>query len=977
MGFVNKIRGFLIPIYSSKTTGLLTILVLVSAVFLTVIVSQQQQTVKQQAAGNSSPIYLSITSDNDGAIGIGDKPQVTVNLINNNTLKKVTALDITINYDSDTLELLSTEIKTVPGSNFTEAFRSQAPDTLHCVLVNLADALTLQGQESNLPVLRLKFDAKKANSGTVSISNARYTTFQGTTAPKIADNTNKSFAYQIYTTRMVASALGSTVNGIDAIIAALESGLQTESNTFTGFGVLNWFNMVQIFKTGTDLKNIDDQIALYTAIRNDMETSGKNIEEILNSYRSFRDSKGKINKAGQNYLDATYGSIPKPGILLQQYDDDCLASIEAAVEEDKDNVNKSETYDCQTRALVAKNLILDFETKEEKIIKNSINPLTLALEAFDKALRNGENVDNFTAEIYYQTAALLQTKTSDDLAVEFYSLVAHNYPGNSRAQDAKDKVAQLTSKGHQAWMLGSELFISLFSVDNFIPIGPIGTTGKAVVKTATAGEKVVLKAALSASKKDSKKVIEVFANMGMEPDKARRIGAVIERIAVDEVPDKTETDALKKEIERMIILSQEVNYTKNEIDILNKLDDLDLRFHMKDDFKFLLNKNPELVNNHLIRKNLLDLLGSGIDKDSAEDLIKHGLDGAKKESANVFILRYIKPKIEDELMPDNVINREEFLTNRFAFLMQLGNKESQFKAAKKTFFNSGNGKYSWFRNVSQFMKSNSNQPWGGKINADKFFAENKAMLYDVRLKAATEARARLLVNLQKFDLSVAKDRQFLANTLNKAFDLAGVKKITADDLIGAEVLTPEKAALLSGTELPPYGIPILVQNKGDYLLRSSLIQSKLNQSTSTAAVQFKGNIKPFSDVGGVIVSTDTNSLLHEATHSYWSITAGESRSIDGRILNEVNSYFIEGRSYLSHIDHYMESLKRAPGFADEETCRELAATAEATAQVLTEAGLSKLQMQNILFNTTEIKELEVYLRMTNAERLEFVKNYPK
>jgi hypothetical protein len=252
------------------------------------------------------------------------------------------------------------------------------------------------------------------------------------------------------------------------------------------------------------------------------------------------------------------------------------------------------------------------------------------------------------------------------------------------------------------------------------------------------------------------------------------------------------------------------------------------------------------------------------------------------------------------------------------------------------------------------------------------------MVYGARLKAVKEARARLLVNLQKFNLSVAKDRQFLANTLNKVFD---IKTITADDLIGAEVLTPEKAATLSSSELPPYGIPILVtsstQEEGDYILRSSLLQSKLGENKYTVALQSVGNVKPFSNVGGVIVSTDTKSLLHEMTHSYWAIIAGDSLSVDGRILNEVNSYFIEGRSFLSHIDNYMGFLKRGYGFIDEQTCKELTETAEAAIYILTEAGISKLQMQDILLNTSKIKELEAYFKMTKEELADFVKNYPK
>lgn len=54
MDFLNKIIDFFTIPTHSRTMGVLTMLILISAVFLTVTVAQQQQTIKQRAADTSS-----------------------------------------------------------------------------------------------------------------------------------------------------------------------------------------------------------------------------------------------------------------------------------------------------------------------------------------------------------------------------------------------------------------------------------------------------------------------------------------------------------------------------------------------------------------------------------------------------------------------------------------------------------------------------------------------------------------------------------------------------------------------------------------------------------------------------------------------------------------------------------------------------------------------------------------------------------
>lgn len=344
----------------------------------------------------------------------------------------------------------------------------------------------------------------------------------------------------------------STIAAIDTIVAALESGTQTENDTYTGFGIVNWFNMIQLTKTGIKLKDLDDQVTLYTTIKNDL-SSGKTMEEVLNIYRSFLDNSGQINKTGQDFFQKTYGDPYRPGTLMQKYNQECTASIFQKIAENKENQNRPETYTCQTREKYVRGQILDFRLKEEMIIKNSINPLTLALEKYDKAVRNGENVDDLTAEIYYQTAKLLEAKANDDLAIEFYTLVSTNFITSPRINEVGDRVIYLNSTGHKAWMFGSVMLVSVFGADNLIPFNPCKGPVKIACKFVSGKSSAILKAVFRSSKaltaEGEKQLTGDLIKAGVVKSKAADVALLVKKIAQGITPSEEDLNAARKAIQ--------------------------------------------------------------------------------------------------------------------------------------------------------------------------------------------------------------------------------------------------------------------------------------------------------------------------------------------------------------------------------------------------------------------------------------------
>jgi hypothetical protein len=537
MNFFQKFRGFLIPIYSSKTTGLLTILVLVSAVFLTVVVAQRQQIFRQWASGNST--YFSLSPDK---INSTDNFTTSLHLINNDSNKKITALDVVIKYDNNSLTL---DQASPTQSDFTAIIQSNSPGELHYIAVNLTD-VNSNPQGNDIPFLDLTFSAKAVVSGTVQIINAKITTSGNTkTAIKIADGNNIPASYKI-----AVKDNASTIAAMDTIVAALESGYETEADSFTGFGVINWLNMVQIYITGTKMKELDDQIVLYTALRNDMESTGKSMKEVLDIYRTFIDSKGKLNQKARDYFDAEYGSIPQPGRLLKQYDQECTDYIVSKIAEDSANEKNPEVFKCQTEATNTKNNILDFRVKEEKIITSSINSLTSALEKYNEAVNNGDNVDNLIAEIHYETASLLQTKANDDLANEYYTLVVKKFPNSPKYTVAKKQMDKLNSLGHKSQMFINGAFIGLFGLDTIIPFnpckGPVKIACKFLAKKSSALLAVSFGAAKIKLTGADISVVKKLVEQGIAPTDAVNTAEVASLVKFGKTPDSTKLERAKK-----------------------------------------------------------------------------------------------------------------------------------------------------------------------------------------------------------------------------------------------------------------------------------------------------------------------------------------------------------------------------------------------------------------------------------------------
>lgn len=540
-------------------------LIILIAIPITVIQVQKQQNIRQRAAEDSSLTYLTISTDSTGSQNVRNEFESTVHLINNDPSKQITALDITIKDNGNNLNLL--EATSISGSGFSEATNSQSSGVVHYIAVNLGNINAISNQGNDIPLLKLRFSAKNANSGTIGISNTSIATLGNSQAIKIPDNANKSGSYTISPQAPASTGNSdSTIAAIDVILAALYSSIKTEADVYTGFGVISWLNIVQMYKTSFKLIDLDDQVTLYIALKNDL-SSGKTMEATLNAYRSFLDNNGQISAAGQQFFQKTYGNLDYPGTILEQYDQECVNYIDQKIKENATNRNKPEIYDCQRLALYKKEEILGFRETVERIIKNSIqNPLILALEKYDKAVRDNENADDQIAEIYYQMAKLLQTKENDALAIQFYALVSDNFTASPRVNEAKNKITELKSNGHKAWMFKNAMLIGMFGLDNFIPFGPVAKGAQIGYQTLKITTKftlresfnpILLKAAFSIGKeyteeggfRAAKALTTDLIKAGIPDNQAGKIAALTEQIAKGITPDEGELNAARKAIQ--------------------------------------------------------------------------------------------------------------------------------------------------------------------------------------------------------------------------------------------------------------------------------------------------------------------------------------------------------------------------------------------------------------------------------------------
>lgn len=134
MGLLRHVFDFVSRPTHSRTMGLLTVLILAVAVFLTVNVAQQQQQIKQQAA---SEITIGFGNQLNYLVEIGTVVNVGI-IINNPDNRDISSVDFTLTYDSDKLTLNDF----LPEGTYEPIINDNQPGTLHYVGENTSTDTT-------------------------------------------------------------------------------------------------------------------------------------------------------------------------------------------------------------------------------------------------------------------------------------------------------------------------------------------------------------------------------------------------------------------------------------------------------------------------------------------------------------------------------------------------------------------------------------------------------------------------------------------------------------------------------------------------------------------------------------------------------------------------------------------------------------------------------------------------------------------
>ena len=142
---------------------------------LTIIEVQKQQDIRQRAAElaqTSLPLSLKLSPAD--SVGVGDTFTADLNLVNN-TGKTIAALDITIKYDKEFLNLV--RFSTPPDKFFALTDDQYVPGEIHYVAINfnpnMKKSSFFSAHESSLKIGTLSFRGLKEGKAIVSFDNAK------------------------------------------------------------------------------------------------------------------------------------------------------------------------------------------------------------------------------------------------------------------------------------------------------------------------------------------------------------------------------------------------------------------------------------------------------------------------------------------------------------------------------------------------------------------------------------------------------------------------------------------------------------------------------------------------------------------------------------------------------------------------------------------------------------------------------------
>lgn len=149
---------------------------------------QNQQQIRQRAASSTFP-YFQINPKFQNVTKVGDESSFTLNFVNPNN-KNISAVDVTINYNSDVLELNGT-----PKEGWTLVYNNDAniPGKAHYVLISTAQTANIDGL---IPLLNFSVKAKNFGLGYLDVRDDFLVTVQGESSPlniSQADNDRGTF----------------------------------------------------------------------------------------------------------------------------------------------------------------------------------------------------------------------------------------------------------------------------------------------------------------------------------------------------------------------------------------------------------------------------------------------------------------------------------------------------------------------------------------------------------------------------------------------------------------------------------------------------------------------------------------------------------------------------------------------------------------------------------------------------------------
>lgn len=409
-----------------------------------------------------------------------------------------------------------------------------------------------------------------------------------------------------------------------------------------------------------------------------------------------------------------------------------------------------------------------------------------------------------------------------------------------------------------------------------------------------------------------------------------------------------------------------------------------------------------VVPDDVLRGNILQMLSDGIKPSAITDLYKNGKNAAKESMEEL-----------DRIYKADSTEQSKIYT-RNGVLVNFGLYDSIDKLldySKKSFLNAPTTemKYNWYKVVYKTLKDN-----GRDVEALQFFKDKKNMefLFAERIKTVEKAHALLMTKVS--DLGMPEAREELAWLLNKYFKPE--EPVTADDLVGAKIFSKDEMKKelemmvkergedpATADEIIRYSIPIVLPTQREVPAESILYFSMAELQTELAKKlgwpeevggrslgKLQSTGRPYDTIpvwheNGVILlrsSVGSKEALHESAHIYWYLSRlVDEETVEGLILSELNSLFIDGKivkvakdEAAFYANRYAESYaaryRDARNYAGEPTkekVKELERKIKqgiGTVNYLASSSVSTMDIQSILLTSRNLDDFNEWGKMS-------------